>query len=235
MPWSTWTCGKKAKAIGGGIVGLTSVVAAWIGAVPVAVEWFKGFDPRISVGSIAIAKAPTQTADDKVALYLNVRVDNESDDAGCLSDFALRVQNRAGPEETKWFFPVFFVDVKKLVELAKVSVDTSASISGSFSPLYLSKSSSVEREIAFMHLPYSDNPKDIMTVETLKPGLYQVDVFVSAGNLPCMKTAKHQPVFDEPVFLNISEKLIGYIKAGLLVSPASADLNQIREQLMQRE
>ncbi len=233
MPWSDWTAGKRARAVAGVIAGLTTVGAAWIGAIPVVVEWSTGFDPEISVGSIGIAKAPTKTADNKVALYLNVKVDNAGDNAGCLSDFAIRLQNRAGSEETNWFFPVFLVDIKKLVELSNVGVDTSASISGIFSPLYLSAFSSLEREIAFMHSPNNNTSKDIMTVENLKPGLYQVEVFASAGELPCIKTAEYEPVFDDSVSFDISEKLIGYIKTGRFVSPGSTNLDRARKRLMQ--
>jgi hypothetical protein len=232
MAWSSMSGIEKALAIIVPLAGVASAGAAWIGGIPQINKWVEGFDPHITIGSIAIAKAPTKIADNKIALFLDVRISNSSNKGGCLSDFAIRLRDIAGSQADKWFFPVFFVDINKFVDQARTGPDTSASIDSSFSAIYMSAASSVEREIAFMHRPHTNEGKDIMTVESLIPSSYQAELLVSTSGLPCVKAANYKLVFDAPIFFKLSESLISEVRKGSLVHPADADLDQRRETLM---
>ena len=228
----SWTSVKKALTIIAALAALASAGAAWIGGYPQIYKWLEGFNPHLTIGSIAFAKAPTKITSNKMAIFLNVRSSNSSDKGGCLSDFAIRLRDISGSQADKWFFPVFFVDINKFVEQARTGADTSASIEGSFSTIYMSAASSVEREIAFMHRPPTGEVKDIMAVESLIPGSYQVELLLSAGGLPCGNAANYKRAFDTPIDFKLNENLIGEVKKASLVHPADVDLDQRRETLM---
>lgn len=222
------------KKIGAFLVGGTTFAAAWIGAIPQILDWYTGFDPEYSIGGLALAIAPTELTDDKVAIYMRAKINNESSDSGCISDLAVLVTSLSGTETRRWFFPTFFVDVGMFMELSKDGVDTSASISGAFSRLYMSASSSIDREIAFMHRPLNGKPESIMKIGDFEPGVYEADIFVAIGDASCMQANSYEKIFDMPISIELTETLRTSLGNGMIITPLPQDRDQDRTKLMNK-
>ena len=209
---------------------LTFVVAA-IGAVPVLIGLFTGFRPTVTLGAISIATAPTELPDDRLAIYMPVHLNNSSDNAGCILDIGLRVQDRSGASGQRWFFPTFIASVADIAALIRNDGKTSGAISGVFGPIYLPVGSGLEQELVFMHKPYTDESSEIMRTSDLAPGVYDIYVYLSYSDVSCMGEDDHLLILDE-LSVNISVANVRSIQNGTIVSPVGGSIDEKRKTLM---
>jgi len=201
-----------------------------VGAYPVIRGWLAEFKPTISIGAISLAHAPTLQPDTTVAVYVPIQINNDTDDAGCVSDVALLLRNRAGASEQRWFFPVFVVDAPALADLVRRNSPTITAVKGAFRPIYLEPHSSIREELAFLHRPLTDNSSDRLKSNQLITGVYGIDIYASYGDLSCGATT-YEPLL-AGLSITLSTNGIDAIRSGSVLTPLEAGIDDKRRALM---
>ena len=204
----------------------------------------------ITLGSVSFAIAPTYRRDDELALIIRLFVGNSSSSGGCLSDFAVRLERVNSEDGTAefvgWFFPVFYVDTQRYVEVAAQVAKgsqiygTSDSIRDSFSVLFLDEGYEEDFYLSFQNRPRKNGDgignqnisAEPMKVTDLRPGTYDLFLLKSDSRLPCVAKSRYEAVGTGPLRFQLDRALLQDITDLHLVQPLDAARDIARSQLV---
>lgn len=223
---SAMSKGEKAVrvAIIAAVISALGMAATWTRALPVVIGWFVPFSPVVTTGAPTLGSVKSS----QLTVLFNFKVSNGSRRSGCIRDFAIRLESLM--DKRSWtLFPIAMVNMSDYARLTEERKNPLGSVRRMFSPLPLSGYASVEESFLFMHRPPTEDPKDILQVNDLKPDHYRIQLSILEADSSCSTTSNdYRSISSGRIDFTLNSGNINLLQNGGTVTPLEESLDSTR-------